>query len=158
MAVFYSFHYDRDNWRVQQIKQMGVIEEEPILNSQEWEAVRRQSDRAIQTWIDDQMRYKRAVVVLIGAQTASRTWVEYEIRKAWGDRKPLVGIRVHGLEDSNRRADSRGADPFAAIKTESGYPLSTWVPVHDPSGPNGRVVYNSIKQNLTTWVSGAYKP
>lgn len=26
MAVFYSFHYDRDHWRVQQIMNMGALE------------------------------------------------------------------------------------------------------------------------------------
>lgn len=35
MSVFYSFHYDRDNWRVHQIMEMGVIEGTPLLNHQE---------------------------------------------------------------------------------------------------------------------------
>lgn len=34
MAVFYSFHYDLDYWRVQQIMQMGKVEGQTILNSQ----------------------------------------------------------------------------------------------------------------------------
>ena len=30
MAVFYSFHYDRDSWRVQQVMNMGKIEGQPL--------------------------------------------------------------------------------------------------------------------------------
>ena len=46
-SVFYSFHYDRDAWRVQQIIQMGALEGQPILNAQQWEEVKRKGDAAI---------------------------------------------------------------------------------------------------------------
>ena len=48
-SVFYSFHYDRDAWRVQQIIQMGALEGQPILNAQQWEEVKRKGDAAIET-------------------------------------------------------------------------------------------------------------
>ncbi|MDK8178836.1 TIR domain-containing protein [Micrococcus luteus] len=60
-SVFYSFHYDRDAWRVQQIIQMGALEGQPILNAQQWEEVKRKGDAAIKKWIADQMAYKSAV-------------------------------------------------------------------------------------------------
>ena len=101
-SVFYSFHYDRDAWRVQQIIQMGALEGQPILKAQEWEEVKRKGDAAIKKWIADQMAHKSAVVVLIGAQTASRPWVRHEIANAWDNHKPLVGIRIHGLERLHR--------------------------------------------------------
>jgi hypothetical protein len=66
MAVFYSFHYARDAWRVQQITNMGAVEGQPILNAQQWEEVKRQGEKAIQNWIARQMKYKSAVVVLVG--------------------------------------------------------------------------------------------
>ncbi len=71
MAVFYSFHYERAAWRVQQVMQMGVVEGQPLLNSQEWEAVRRQGARAIKNWIDGHMKYKSAVVVLTAARSTT---------------------------------------------------------------------------------------
>lgn len=98
-SVFYSFHYDRDAWRVQQIIRMGALEGQPILNAQEWEEVKRKGDAAIKKWLADQMAYKSAFVVLIGAQTANRPWVRHEIAYAWDNHKPLVGIRIHGLAD-----------------------------------------------------------
>src|SRR5687768_4269930 len=100
MAVFYSFHYDRDAWRVQQILNMGTLESQSILNSQDWEKVKRSGEDAIKAWIAKQMAYKSAVVVLVGAETAARPWIRYEILKAWQDKRGLVGVRIHGLADS----------------------------------------------------------
>ena len=82
-TVFYSFHYTRDVHRVQLIKNVNALEGQPILNSQQWEKVQRGGTPAIQKWIDGQMAYKRAVVVLIGKETAARPWVKYEIEKSW---------------------------------------------------------------------------
>src|SRR2546423_940431 len=96
-TVFYSFHYTRDVHRVQLVRNIDALEGQPILNSQQWETVRRGGTPAIQKWIDGEMAYKRAVVVLIGKETASRPWVKYEIQKAWSIKKPLVGLRIHGL-------------------------------------------------------------
>ena len=82
-SVFYSFYYVLDAWRVQQIIQMGALEGQTILNAQDWEQVKRQGNAAIEKWINEQMAYKSAVMVLVGAQTASRPWVRYEIAHAW---------------------------------------------------------------------------
>jgi hypothetical protein len=41
MAVFYSFHFSQDAWRVQQIINMGVLKSQTILNPQKWEDVKR---------------------------------------------------------------------------------------------------------------------
>ena len=157
MAVFYSFHYERDYWRVQQIMNMGALEGQTILNSQEWEAVKKKGDAAIKQWIEDQMKYKTAVVVLVGAQTASRPWVLYEIGKAWDDRRPLVGIRIHGLENQSGKTDSSGANPFDLVKLKNGATVGNHVILHSPSGTTSKEVHASIKANLTTWVADAYK-
>ena len=157
VAVFFSFHYDRDNWRVQQVMNMGAIEGQPLLKAQEWEEAKRKAG-GIQNWIDQQMKYKTALVVLIGAQTASRPWVKYEIEKAWNDKKRLVGVRIHGLEDANRKTDSKGANPFDKVSLSDGKKASDYVPVFDPSGTDSRAVYASIKNNIKTWVDRGYKP
>jgi len=156
-SVFYSFHYDRDAWRVQQVINMGALEGQPILSAQDWEAVTRQGDPAIKNWIADQMKYKSAVVVLVGAQTASRPWVRYEIGYAWDNYKPLVGVRIHGLADETGRTDTAGANPFNHVTLKNGNKVGDYVPLYSPSGSNSQAVYASIKENLTTWVDSAYK-
>lgn len=72
MAVFYSFHYDRDAFRVQQVLNMGQFDGQKILNAQDWEAVKARGNKAIEDWIAEQMLYKEAVVVLVGNETATR--------------------------------------------------------------------------------------
>ena len=66
-SVFYSFHYDRDAWRVQQIIQMGALEGQPILNAQQWEEVKRKGDAAIEKWIAEYPPHWGPVVVPVGA-------------------------------------------------------------------------------------------
>ncbi|MBR9766708.1 MAG: TIR domain-containing protein, partial [Rhodobacteraceae bacterium] len=46
--------------------------------------------------------------VLIGSETASRQWVRYEIRKAWKERKGVLGIQIHGLKDLNGNTSTKG--------------------------------------------------
>jgi hypothetical protein len=154
VAVFYSFHYERDVFRVQQILNMGQFDGQKILNPQDWEAVKARGDEAVENWTEEQMRYKQAVVILIGRMTADRRWVRYEITKAWNDSRPLVGIRIHGLRDPKTGVDTPGPNPFAAITfTDGSGSLADFVPVHDP----GSDVYRSIQANLARWVAGAYK-
>jgi hypothetical protein len=154
-SIFASFDYDVDNWRVQQLLRMGAIEGDSLVTAQEWESVRRQTNAAIEKWIHDQMLRKSAVVVLVGSETASSGWVKYEIRKAWSDKRPLVGIRIHGLKDRNERTSRQGDDPFANVKCENCLTLDRYVTLHNPSGSDSQAVYNSIATNLDRWIAGA---
>ncbi|TCN28164.1 TIR-like protein DUF1863 [Kribbella orskensis] len=156
-SAFFSFYYQRDNWRVQQVMKMGAVEGQPLLNSQDWETVEKQGPKAVENWIEKQMKYKSAVVVLVGAQTAKRPWVKYEITKAWNERRPLVGIRIHGLADVNSKTDFLGPNPFNEVGLQGGGTVGSYVTLHDPVGSNSQAVYASIKNNIGSWVDNAYK-
>lgn len=153
-TVFYSFHYERDVNRVQLVRNINALEGQPLLNAQDWEAVRRRGTQAVVDWIDEQMKYKRAVVVLIGQETASRPWVIYEIEKAWKDKKSLVGVHIHGLS-SFGSADRKGASPFDQASGVSG------IPVFDPTRTDWRgdidtkATYSNLVNNLEGWVAQA---
>ena len=45
------------------------------------------------------MRGRTCTIVLVGAETANRKWINYEIVKSWDDRLGVVGIRIHGLKN-----------------------------------------------------------
>jgi hypothetical protein len=156
-SVFTSFHYQRDASRVQQVLNMGAIEGQSIMSAQDWESVKRQGAAAIQNWIDTQMKYKAAVVVLVGKETASRPWVIYEIEKAWTDNRPLVGIRINGLKDLTGNTDTAGASPFGKVKLTDGLTLDSYIPLWTPSGSDSKAVYASISANLENWVASAVK-
>ncbi len=156
-SVFLSFHYDRDAWRVQQIINIGALAEQTILTAQKWEQVKRKGNAEIEKWIAEQMSYKRAVVVLVGNQTANRPWVRHEIAYAWDNHKPLVGIRIHGLRDRNQKIDRPGENPFSKVKLKGGGAVGDYVPLYDPSGSTSQAVFASITRNLIGWVDSAYK-
>ena len=51
--VFFSFHYQLDAWRVSQIRNMGLLEGQPLLSSNHWEDVAAGGEAAIQKWWAD---------------------------------------------------------------------------------------------------------
>ena len=75
---------------------------------------------AVEKWIDEHMKYKQAVVVLIGEETASRPWVQYEIAKARNEKRPLVGIHVYNLKSMSDGVSRKGLNPFTQFKINNG--------------------------------------
>ncbi len=71
---------------------MGSVEGQKLLNAHR-EVVRVKGDEAIRDWIDEQT-VRSVVGTFIGAQTASRPWVKYEVQRAWT--RNFLGIRIHG--------------------------------------------------------------
>lgn len=149
---FLSFHYALDCWRVQQVKQMGAIEEQPLLSSNKWEEVKKGGDEAIKKWIDDNMKGKSCLVVLVGEKTAGRSWVNYEIKKAWKDGLGVMAIRIHNLADSSGKQAGIGGDPFAGL-TVDGVPVKG--KIHNPPFLTSTYVYNNIAENIEDWVKAA---
>jgi hypothetical protein len=154
--VFHSFHYQRDVHRVAQVRNMGVIEGQPVLTSNEWEEVKKGGDSAIKRWIDGQMTGRSCVVVLIGSQTAGRKWVNYEIEKGWNVGKGVVGVYIHNLKDLLGNQSYKGANPFAGFNVK-GTSLSSIVKAYDPPYTTSTNVYDHIKKNLEGWVEEAIR-
>lgn len=149
--VFYSFHYDKDVFRVQQIRNMGVVEGDEPVSANEWEQIKRKGDASVQRWIDENMKYKRCVIVLIGSETAHRPWVQYEIKRAWEQRKGLFGIYIHNLKCPRNGTCAKGPNPFDnwAVGNQS---MSNLVTCYDS---NSWDAYGEIARNLQSWVASA---
>lgn len=154
--VFFSFHFDNDYWRTQQVRNMGALEGQPLCTPNAWEEVKRKGKASIEKWIADNMYGKSCVVVLVGSQTASRPWVIHEIIKAWDDRRGVLGIRVDRLLDRNGQASAAGANPFDSI-TIGGTTrkLSSVVPLINPAGSDSKAVYASISNGIEKWIEDA---
>lgn len=154
--VFYSFHYDQDNWRASQVRNMGVIEGNRPATDNDWEAVKRGGENAIKRWIKDQMSGRTCTVVLVGSHTAGRKWIGYEIVESWNKGMGVVGIHVHGLKDGNGHVSAKGSNPFALIKYgDNGQKLSSIVKCYDPSGSNSQGRYAWIEKHLANAVEEA---
>ncbi len=158
--IFYSFHYNNDVFRVQQIRNIGSLEDNKPVSHNAWEAIKSSGPKAIQNWIDDNMKYRQCVVVLVGEETASRAWVKYEIEKAWNDGRGLFGIYIHNLKDPRNSNTSpyygkskKGANPFDQIPSGGNFSkLSSFIRCYDPSPTD---TYNDIVRNLESWVEKA---
>ncbi|RAN48597.1 hypothetical protein RB25_09635 [Herbaspirillum rubrisubalbicans] len=155
--AFYSFHFDRDVSRVGQVRNMGFISGDQLINDNSWEQVKRGGDTEISNWIRRQMGACDVVIVLVGKETATRPWVDYEIRHAWNSGKPVFGIAIHGLKNLSGLVDSPGSNPFLNIKMEGSGVLADHVPLYNPAGADSKQVYATIEANLTQWIAAAPK-
>jgi hypothetical protein len=153
---FLSFYYDEDNWRVSQIKNMGAIEEQPILSANKWEEIAKKGDDAIKEWIDNNMRGKECLVVLVGTNTTGRRWVKYEIKRACEKGLGVLGIYIHNLKDANGNQSTKGTDPFQGLSVD-GKSITSYAKMYDPPYSTSTYVYDHIKENITTWVEAAIK-
>lgn len=152
IPVFFSFHYADDVMRVQQIRNIGALEGNEPVSPNDWEQVKRGGDSSIKRWIDENLKYKRCVIVLVGAETANRPWVRYEIEKAWNDGKAIFGIHIHNLRCPRNGTTVKGKNPFDIFTFEDGRKLSSVVSCYDPGAYD---TYNEIARNMTFWLNSA---
>lgn len=152
--AFYSFHYNPDNWRASQVRNMGVVEGNKPATDNDWETITSGGDSAIKKWISEQLDGKSVAIVLIGTNTAGRKWIKYEIQKAWDDKKGVLGIFVHNLKDKDANQSSKGGNPFDDLTVE-GKTMSSVVKAYDPPYSTSTSVYDHIKTNLGDWIEAA---
>jgi hypothetical protein len=115
--TFFSFHYERDAWRAANVRNSGVLskdDEYGFIDAADWEKIEREGDAAIKRWIQDQLKNTTVTAVLIGAETASRPWVLYEIRESWKRGNAIVGVRINGIKDQDSKTDSFGVNPWTS--------------------------------------------
>jgi hypothetical protein len=154
--VFYSFNFSPDSHRVAQIKNMGVVEGQPLLSSNQWEEVKEGGDANIEKWIDTEMTGKSCAVVLVGSSTAGRRWVKHEIKKAWEDGKGVLGVYIHNLKNLAGEQTTKGTNPFSAFSIDDdGTLMSTVVKCIDPPYKESTNVYKYVEENLAQWVEDA---
>lgn len=150
--VFYSFHFGNDVMRVQQVRNIRAIEENTPVAPNAWEQVKAKGDKGIKEWIEDNMKYRSCVVVLIGTETHKRPWVKYEIEKAWIDGKGLLGIHIHNLKCPNNGICSKGDNPFDQFAP---FKVGGTVVVPSVYNPPANDAYNHISTNMASWVESA---
>lgn len=149
--IFYSFHYDNDVFRVQLIRNIGALEGNEPVTPNKWEEIKRGGDVAIKKWIDENLRGKSCLVVLVGTKTAERKWVDYEIKHAWANGLGVLGIYIHNLKDPRYGTCSCGKNPFSHFNIDN-IRMDTIVKCHNPNPDDA---YKDIAANLETWVEEA---
>ena len=154
--VFFSFHYERDIWRANVVRQSWVTqdrEEAGFWDASLWEEAKKKGDQAIRNMIDKGLENTSVTAVLIGAQTADREWVNYEIKESYKKGNGLLGVYIHNIKDRYGNADAKGKNPFDYLYVEKEgrkVYLSTLYPTYD------WVLYNGYG-NFGSWVEKAAK-
>jgi len=125
--VFFSFHYQRDLWRVNVVRNSGVIEGVSAAGFHDeslWEETKKKGDEAVKRLINNGLEGTSVTAVLIGAQTADRKYVSYEIERSIARGNGVLGIRINNIRDKNGRIDQAGSIPDALTKSDA--PIYTY--------------------------------
>ena len=152
--VFYSFHYKLDNWRAMNIRNIGALERNQPVEPSEWEEVKQGGDRSIKRWIDEHLQGRSCTIVLVGAETAGRKWIQYEIEKSWNDRKGVFGVHIYNMKDRSESQTRKGRNPFIKLP-HYGSDLSSIIRCYDPPSSDSKSVRAYIEENLEYWVEKA---
>jgi hypothetical protein len=189
-SVFFSFHYQRDIMRVQQVKQhyvtKGSYTETGFFDGSLEEKAKKEGDAVVRNLIDKGLVGSSVLCVLIGSETYTRRWVDYEVLKAVANGMGVFGIRIHQLKDPNTGIDAAGGNPFdylgygtkdgkvaPMIKYASGWQAAPYQALIDPSaapvlvGTGKPILGNILKvhdwvdndgyNNFGKWVEAAAK-
>jgi len=113
--VFFCFHYQRDIWQVNQIRNVPNVVGCAAAGFQDaslWEAAKKNGDPAIKKLIDDGLQNTSVTVVCIGSKTAGRKYINYEIEQSIKRGNGIVGIQIHHLKDQTGNTDTPGDTPY----------------------------------------------
>ena len=118
--TFFSFNYQRDIFRVNIVRNSNMIEGAAAAGWHDgslWEKAKITGPDAVRRLIDSGLQNTSATVVCIGAQTANRRWINYEIDKSVERGNKLLGLRIHALRaPPTNMADAPGATPQRLIE------------------------------------------
>jgi hypothetical protein len=153
--VFFSFHYERDVQRASVVRNSWVTkpnaEEAGFIDAANWEEVKKKGETSIKAWIERQLDGTSVTAVLIGAETSSREWVRYEVRRSYEKGNGMFGIYLNNIKDWAGRTDTPGNNQLGELgKSLSGEAIYFWqlYPTHDWVNDNGYT-------NFGAWVESA---
>lgn len=107
--VFFSFHYDNDINRSMIVRNSWVTqgkEAAGFVDKATFEQVKRQGEAAVHRWINNQLEGTSVTVVLIGTETLSRPFVQYEICKSLQRGNAVIGVHINGIRDMHSLSTS----------------------------------------------------
>jgi hypothetical protein len=145
--VFFSFHYERDVRRIQQVRNSWVVRERgsapPFYDKAEFEDSKRRAG-GIERWIEDQLAGCSVTAVLFGRETYDREWVKFEIKRSFERKMGILAIDIHNVKDPLTGTDLPGRNPLEHWQM-AGKPFTSLYRTYDWVRDDG---YN----NIGSWV------
>lgn len=100
--IFIS-HFEKDDKYVQDLKNRLIASGKNVKNfsvdSTKHKDGRTPSDQVIMRLLNIRIKACSTFICLLGPDTHSRPWVNYEIRKAYKEGKKVIGVYTHGNKD-----------------------------------------------------------
>jgi len=139
--AFFSFHYERDIWRTNVVRNSGIVEGTAAAGFHDaslWEEAKKKGDADVKKLIDKGLVGTSVTVVLIGAETSKRKFVDYEIEQSIARGNGILGIYISGIKDQKGNMDIQGPAPARLTKAGAG-------------------VYYWDRDKFGDWVEAAYR-
>ncbi len=135
--VFFSFHYQRDIFRVNQIRNIPNVTGCAAAGFQDasiWEEAKKKGDTAIKALIDKGLENTSVTLVCVGSRTAGRKYINYEIDQSIARGNGILAVQIHHLKHIDGSTDPAGAIPskitagkYKAYKYTSHESLGKWI-------------------------------
>jgi len=125
--VYFAFHFERDIWRVNQVRNANVVAGPDLagfFDHSEYEEAKKKGDEEIKRLIRAKLNNTTVTVVLIGTETAYRPYVRYEIEQSIARKNGLLGVYIHHLQNKDGNTSDRGPKPTVPAGTE--FPAYDW--------------------------------
>lgn len=149
LRVFFSYHYENDISRVDQVRESWFALSPPFQDGSLWEKAATRDERRLKAMIDKALHTTSVTVVLIGAETAHRRYVLYEIEKSLSLGHGLLGVYIHQLRDASGRTAPKGPNPLDKLTApRTTLPLSRFFETYDWVDDDGSA-------NLSYWIQAA---
>lgn len=116
--VFFSFHYQHDIHRVNQVRNSWRFRRESereshgFFDASLWERSKRQGDDSLKSLIRQGMANSSVTCVLAGTYTWQRPWVRYEIARTIVKGNGLLTVKIHNLKDLGGHISFEGQNPL----------------------------------------------
>ncbi len=125
--VFFSFHFEKDIWRVIQIRDKGAfssVTAKGYADVTGYESIKEEDDSTIKSWIDSNLKYTEITVVLVGTETFNRHWVKYELQESYKMGNGILAIHINNVKDRMGQTCKKGDCSFVEIaKDNFGNPI-----------------------------------
>ncbi len=117
--VFFSFHFQRDIWRVQIVQRHWITKPDRqaagYFDGSLAEKAKTDGSAAVKRLINSGLIGSSVACVLIGTETYQRHWVAYEIFRSIASGMGVFGVRIYNLKNRDQMVSGIGPNPFANL-------------------------------------------
>ena len=120
--VFFSFHFQNDIWRVNQVRQSwrykcplsyrhanGNLD---FFDASIWEDAKRKGENSMKQLIRENLKNTTVTCILVGENTYQRPWVQYEIARSIVKGNALLVVYINKLMNQKRMVSRAGPNPL----------------------------------------------